>query len=333
MRDLWKKITQSWKKLGRTIYVGDRLKRNLRLEVWTGFIIAVTGLVMTGINIIQKKGFVTYTTAAIFLAGLLMMFFAGVLKKRTAAITTALCMCLFIFTWYAVMGINEGFAIMWIMLVPLAFSYFGDVRFGVLLSVYYELLLVILFYTPIRPYMSQYYTKTFMDRFPILYFCGAVLNCFAMIQYHLSNIAQIEYEAKLHEAVDTAVRATKAKSTFLAQMSHEIRTPINAVLGMNEMILRRSDNEEILEYAGNVASAGNTLLTLINSILDFSKIEDGKMDIIPVRYDTASLINDLYHSIAGRADAKGLSFIIDVDEDLPCAMIGDDVRVSQVRGE
>ena len=132
------------------------------------------------------------------------------------------------------------------------------------------------------------------------------------------------------EAVSRFEVASRAKSTFLAQMSHEIRTPINAVLGMNEMILRRSDDKEIMEYARNVASAGNTLLTLINSILDFSKIEDGKMDIIPVRYDTASLINDLYHSIAGRADAKGLEFIMDVDENLPCAMVGDDVRVSQV---
>ncbi|MBQ7678062.1 MAG: hypothetical protein IJT32_07495, partial [Lachnospiraceae bacterium] len=127
-----------------------------------------------------------------------------------------------------------------------------------------------------------------------------------------------------------AADANHAKSSFLAQMSHEIRTPINAVLGMNEMILRKSRDEDILDYARNIDSAGNTLLALINSILDFSKIEDGKMDIIPVEYDTASLINDLYHSIIQRADAKGLELILDVDETLPCALIGDNVRVSQV---
>ena len=132
------------------------------------------------------------------------------------------------------------------------------------------------------------------------------------------------------EAVSKFKIASRAKSRFLAQMSHEIRTPINAVLGMNEMILRESEDDDILEYAGNIESAGNILLSLINSILDFSKIEDGKMEIVPVKYDTASFINDLYHSIIQRADAKGLSFIIEADENLPCTLIGDDVRVSQV---
>lgn len=124
--------------------------------------------------------------------------------------------------------------------------------------------------------------------------------------------------------------ASHAKSRFLAQMSHEIRTPINAVLGMNEMILRESSDENILSYAESIGSAGNTLLALINSILDFSKIEDGKMEIVNVTYDTASFINDLVNSIVQRADAKGLSFEVKVDKNLPCAMIGDDVRFSQV---
>ena len=132
------------------------------------------------------------------------------------------------------------------------------------------------------------------------------------------------------EAVAKYEIASHAKSRFLAQMSHEIRTPINAVLGMNEMILRETEDEDILSYAESIDSAGNTLLSLINSILDFSKIEDGKMEIIPVRYDTASFINDLVHSIMQRADAKGLAFILNVDEALPCALIGDDVRFSQI---
>ena len=132
------------------------------------------------------------------------------------------------------------------------------------------------------------------------------------------------------EAIRKFEVASEAKSRFLAQMSHEIRTPINAVLGMNEMILREEAREDILEYARNIDSAGKTLLTLINSILDFSKIEDGKMEIIPVRYDTASFVNDLVNSVLQRADAKGLAFEANIDEALPCALVGDDVRFSQV---
>ena len=132
------------------------------------------------------------------------------------------------------------------------------------------------------------------------------------------------------EAIRKFEVASEAKSRFLTQMSHEIRTPINAVLGMNEMILREEKNSEILDYARNIDSAGKTLLTLINSILDFSKIEDGKMEIVPVKYDTASFINDLVNSVLQRADAKGLAFEANIDETIPCSLIGDNVRFSQI---
>ncbi|MBO4337189.1 MAG: response regulator, partial [Lachnospiraceae bacterium] len=141
---------------------------------------------------------------------------------------------------------------------------------------------------------------------------------------------QEETNEKLVEAANEAVSAGKAKSRFLAQMSHEIRTPINAVLGMNEMILRESGDEAIHEYAGNIQSAGKNLLGLINSILDFSKIEEGKMEIIPVRYDTAVMVENLVNSISQRAQDKGLVFEAHVDENLPSALYGDDMRLTQV---
>ena len=66
----------------------------------------------------------------------------------------------------------------------------------------------------------------------------------------------------------------------ISHMSHEIRTPINAVLGMDEMILRESKEQNIKEYAMDIYTAGQTLLSLINDILDFSKIDSGKMEIL-----------------------------------------------------
>ena len=144
---------------------------------------------------------------------------------------------------------------------------------------------------------------------------------------------QQAYEAQILRLEKAAADSSnKAKGDFLAQMSHEIRTPINAVLGMNEMILRESNDENILEYAENIQTAGRTLLTLVNSILDFSKIEEGKMELIPVRYDTVSLINNLVNSVAERAKDKGLELKVIADPDLPCALVGDDVRVTQIIG-
>ena len=141
---------------------------------------------------------------------------------------------------------------------------------------------------------------------------------------------QESVNSQLKAASETALAASKAKSQFLAQMSHEIRTPINAVLGFNEIILRESNSNEILEYAANIQSAGKTLLSLINSILDFSKIEDGKMEIMPVRYETIHLTDDLVNMTAERAKKKGLEFKTEIDPTLPKSLYGDDVRVRQV---
>ncbi|SKC07875.1 Signal transduction histidine kinase [Lachnospiraceae bacterium] len=135
---------------------------------------------------------------------------------------------------------------------------------------------------------------------------------------------------ELIESAQEAEAANKAKSRFLSNMSHEIRTPINAVLGMDEMILRESDQDNILEYAHNIRTAGNTLLSIVNDILDFSKIEAGKMDIIAVDYDFSSVINDLVHMIKPRAEASGLTLYTEISPDIPCMLNGDEIRLKQV---
>jgi CheY-like chemotaxis protein len=113
-------------------------------------------------------------------------------------------------------------------------------------------------------------------------------------------------------------------------MSHEIRTPMNAIIGMDEMILRSSPSDTIKKYALDIQSAGKTLLSIINDILDFSKIESGKMEIVPVDYDLASLLNDLVNITKVRIDAKGLELKVEIDPDIPRNLFGDEVRLKQV---
>lgn len=135
---------------------------------------------------------------------------------------------------------------------------------------------------------------------------------------------------KLIDMSERAVAANEAKSSFLSNMSHEIRTPINAVLGMNEMVLRESDDPAVISYSESIRTAGNTLLGLINDILDFSKIEAGKMEIIPVDYNLATVFSDLVNMIQTRLDNKGLMLITDFDSKMPHLLHGDEVRIKQI---
>ncbi len=156
--------------------------------------------------------------------------------------------------------------------------------------------------------------------------------CVIIVKFLINRLLrwQDSVNQQLKQASNTALAASEAKSQFLAQMSHEIRTPINAILGMNEMILRESKSAEILDYAANIQSAGRTLLALINSILDFSKIEDGKMEIIPMRYETIHLLDDLINMISERAKKKNLILKTEISPNLPKILYGDDVRLRQV---
>lgn len=133
----------------------------------------------------------------------------------------------------------------------------------------------------------------------------------------------------LAEAVEEANAANEAKSRFLSSVSHEIRTPINAVLGLDEMILRESTEPGIRRYAMDIQNSGRTLLSLINDILDSSRIASGRIEILPIDYELSSLLNDLVNMTAVSAEEKGLSLNVNVDPRIPHALTGDDTRIRQ----
>ena len=165
----------------------------------------------------------------------------------------------------------------------------------------------------------------------VLWVFGLLLLMFAVgMVYLLSTEEKVRESDELRAAKTLAEQANHAKSDFLANMSHEIRTPINAIMGMNEMVLRECNDENIREYAANIESASRTLLSLINDILDFSKIEAGKMEIVPASYDTAVFFHDVVNMISVKATQKKLDFQVQIDSDLPCVLYGDEVRNRQI---
>ena len=124
---------------------------------------------------------------------------------------------------------------------------------------------------------------------------------------------------------------TQQKSNFLATMSHEIRTPLNAILGMTEIQMQNSGHPPSTSEAFiKINNSGNLLLNIINDILDLSKIEAGKLELVPVKYDVASLINDIIQLNYIRYESKPIEFKIEIDENIPSVLVGDELRIKQI---
>ncbi|MBR6451199.1 MAG: response regulator [Lachnospiraceae bacterium] len=160
----------------------------------------------------------------------------------------------------------------------------------------------------------------FLEGFPAV----CIGTSLGALQVFLNNISRDRDNLLVQEA------AIRSKNEFFAGMSHEIRTPINAIIGMDAMILRETDNEKIRDYAQTIDNSSQILLTLVNDILDISKIEAGKMKLLPVDYKLKKVLHDLITMFSSEAEKKGLKFLYEIDPTLPSRLHGDEVRLKQI---
>ena len=136
---------------------------------------------------------------------------------------------------------------------------------------------------------------------------------------------------ELRYSRDLAQSANNAKSAFLANMSHEMRTPLNVIVGLTDLRMEDEDlSESIFSDIKKINNAGNILLSIVNDVLDISKIEAGKLELMPTEYNAASLFNDVITLNVFRIESKPVTFEIDIDENLPANILGDELRLKQI---
>ena len=150
-------------------------------------------------------------------------------------------------------------------------------------------------------------------------------------QFVISDVTNLhEKMDELEKMTEVANKSNETKSIFLANMSHEIRTPINAIVGMDEMILRETASDVIRDYALDIKSASQTLLGIISDILDISKIESGALTLVNSDYKLSAVVLDVSNMVEKKAKDKNLSFSVTVDEHTPEHLFGDELRLRQI---
>lgn len=243
----------------------------------------------------------------------------------------------------ALMGTNSTIGIYMTYALAMVFSiFYYDRKFTLHVSIISYILLVIsLYFRSLNVKQIEYdsdfiwFVSRSMGFLLEAVVMSVVCVTIAKVSHNmLEKLADTTQKAELVEqcrrAEEEAERANRAKGEFLANMSHEIRTPINAVLGMDDMILQECEDEQIREYALDIQNAGKNLLSLINDILDLSKVESGKMEIIPAEYDFSSVLHDIVNMISMKAKDKNLAMKVKVEPSLPSKLYGDEIRVRQV---
>ena len=217
-----KRMKQLWSELNQSIYVGDRLKHNLHVLTLVSLATTGIGIILIISDILSKEWGMLIAAAATFLGGAGCAYLAGIRKNREAAALIPTIFCAVAFTVYTVTGLGDGTAIFWILLMPIGIGYFVGVKHDIILSGYYSILFIVLFYTPIRHKMAAHYSEIFMSRFPLIFIGLTVFTLIAMVQYHQMALRDIAYTERLNAEVEKQTSIAKERAERLEEVNEEV---------------------------------------------------------------------------------------------------------------
>ena len=324
---------ERWNQLKEYVYDSSISLKDRSFVVFSFVLIGelIFGAVPSGIIMKEPWSSTLYTLAGALFFGAYVVY--SIRKKKIASAKIVISVIL-IFIFLPLMfftngGVYSGVPVS-LLLGSLYINMIMEGKGQIIMNILYSIAMItcwILGYY--NPDMITSYTRkgAFIDSLLGLLIVNAVI--FILLSFHTKLYTKENERAS--EKTKELEEMNKAQNRFFSSMSHEIRTPINTVLGLNEIILRQEDaTDEIRKDARNIQGAGKMLLALINDILDVSKIEAGKMDIVPVNYDVASLLSELVNMIWLKAEEKGLKFNVDIDPNVPESLFGDEVRIKQI---
>lgn len=323
---MWKKIHQLV--FGKDCELRERLLRSIILVGGLATIIGIGEILL----IMQLNALlITFLVLLLFVMGISLYITFKHGKYDLAAILIGLIIIVMVFpVMFLMSGALEGGPAIWMTLgvfyIFLMFTGKRLVLFLGLSGVMYGGTYLLAYYRPdlIVPLSTEAaaYTDSFFSVF-------AVGMCAGIIVKLQMRVFEAEHKLTIAQQEELE-RSSNSKSVFFANMSHEIRTPINAIIGLNEMILRNNPSGENREYALDIQLASNMLLNQVNDILDLSQMEMKKMRIVPVEYRTEELFGELVELIRIQAEKKKLELYVNVDKNIPSVLCGDEKRIKQV---
>ena len=304
--------------------------RIFQVIAFCGALAALAGCItntISGLSII-----VTLATLFAGLASVGLMFFVKKTKKVELAgcILVLVLNCLVLpVTYYTGGGVDSGMSAWFVLGGFVVFLLLHGKLFWIMLVISFASMCITYVYSYHHPEMVVPFKDEWVAYEDII-FSVFFVTCIIGLIVRFQNRVYEEEQAKVLEQNKELERLSKTRNSFFANMSHEIRTPINTIIGLNEMILRDDISDEIAENAIHIQDASKMLLALINDILDMSKIESGKMEIVPIQYETGSMFSELVNLIWIRAHEKKLEFKLDISPEIPSMLYGDEVRIKQV---
>ncbi len=315
------------KYLGKEFSLRERLFR----------LIMIVGLVLSSVGIVEcilvsNINEVVYPLAVLFVAMAIGMVLTYKYRKLDAAaiiIGIAMIGITFPLTFFLCGGIGGG-ASAWF---ALGLFYLFMMFSGKVLAAFLLFTLVVDILVYVFAYLYPYLVIPMQSDMAVY-----VDSLFAVVVIGICGGAIMKFQTKLFDEERAVVLKQKeeiqkigeSKTEFFAKMSHEVRTPINTIMGLNEIVLRENQQEEIEEYAKNIQSASKMLLSLVNDMLDVSSMENQQLRIYPKEYKTEELFRELIDMVSVGAESKELKFVTDIDEQLPSKLYGDAKRIKQV---